>query len=52
MALSFLRDRDENEVLGNLGAFAQAGGTGNSVQVLANDNVCFTRSIIHGAILA
>lgn len=34
MALSFLKDRDENAVLGNLGAFTGGGARGQSVQVM------------------
>lgn len=33
MALNFLKDRDENEVRGNLGAFAQGSGCSNFIQV-------------------
>lgn len=33
MALSFLKDRDENAVVGNLGAFTGGGARGNSIQV-------------------
>lgn len=38
MALSFLKDRDENAVLGNLGNFACTLG-GNSVQVRPGENL-------------
>lgn len=37
MALSFLKDRDENAALGNLGAFSQAGNTGSSAQVTVQE---------------